>query len=80
MLLIDWIRLELNSKRKKNDRRILKILTLYIPFPFSLYRFREEVNHKNTEDDDQIKLILEAKQRRLNTDLEAFYQKYLNDT
>jgi hypothetical protein len=42
--------------------------------------FREEVKNKNMEELDTIRAILEAKQRRLNTDLEALHQKYTNDT
>lgn len=32
------------------------------------------------EELDTIRMTLEAKQRRLNTDLEALHQKYTNDT
>jgi acyl transferase domain-containing protein len=43
-------------------------------------QFREDVKNRNGEENDHIKIQLEAKQRRLNTDLEAFHQKYTNDT
>jgi hypothetical protein len=32
------------------------------------------------EELDTIRAVLEARQRRLNTDLEALHQKYSNDT
>src|SRR5689334_22698168 len=42
--------------------------------------FREETRNKQSEEMENIKIALEAKQKRLNTDLEALHQKYTNDT
>jgi hypothetical protein len=42
--------------------------------------FREETRNKNSEEMENIKMALDAKQKRLNTDLEALHQKYTNDT
>jgi len=59
---------ELDAKDKANKARN------------KFQNFREEVKTKDGEEMDHIKIQLEAKQRRLNTDLEAFHQKYTNDT
>eukprot|EP01017_Pseudomicrothorax_dubius_P008203 TRINITY_DN12672_c0_g1_i1.p1 TRINITY_DN12672_c0_g1~~TRINITY_DN12672_c0_g1_i1.p1 ORF type:complete len:501 (-),score=153.10 TRINITY_DN12672_c0_g1_i1:36-1538(-) len=42
--------------------------------------FREEIKNKDSEDLDQLRTALQAKQRKIYNELEHFHQKYTTDT
>ena len=45
-----------------------------------MYSFREQTNNQNLDELNQMKMILDGRQRKLNNDLDALHQKYINDT
>ena len=42
--------------------------------------FREQTNNQNLDELNNMRVILDAKQKKLNNDLDALHQKYVNDT
>ena len=54
----------------------------YISFQFSTYlsSFREDIKNRNMEEQDNIRLQLEGKQKKLNTNLETLHQRYISET
>jgi len=42
--------------------------------------FREDIKNRNMEEQDNIRLQLEGKQKKLNTNLETLHQRYISET
>jgi len=42
--------------------------------------FREDIKNRNMEEQDNIRLTLEGKQKKLNTNLETLHQRYISET